>query len=119
MTNKKRRYPPYARKAKLNTWQPNHVFVIAGPTSFSYARELYESGQCQPALPIPGNLSPELYHWPVRGLDVTVKNLGTSDSFAESLIYELLKAGAKLVVHVGACSGHITIHRPEEYSDAA
>ncbi len=52
-------------------------------------------------------------------MDVTVRNLGTSIEFAESLVYELLKAGAVLVVHVDADSGHVSIHRPEELSGAA
>ncbi len=116
---KKRRYPPFSRMACPSKWQPNHVFVIAGTKSFEQAQSLYRSGQCQPAFPIPENITPSLYKWPVNGMDVTVKNLGTSIEFAESLVYELLKAGAVLVVHVDADSGHVSIHRPEELSGAA
>ncbi len=116
---KKRQYPPFSRMAKRSKWQPNHVFVIAGPKAFEQARSLYESDQCQPAFPIPENVTPSLYKWPVNGMDVTVRNLGTSIEFAESLVYELLKAGALLVVHVDADSGHVSIHRPEELSGAA
>ena len=116
---KKRRYPPFSRMAKRSKWQPNHVFVIAGPKSFEQARSFYESGQYQPAIPVPENVTPSLYKWPVNRMEVTVKNLGTSIEFAEVLIYELLKAGALLVVHVDADSGHVSIHRPEELSGAA
>jgi hypothetical protein len=115
----KRRYPPFSRLAKTGKWQPNHVFVIAGPNAHELARSLYKSGQCQPAYPIPENITPSLYKWQVDGKDVTVKNLGTSVEFAEALVYELLKAGAKLVVHVESESGHISIHRPEEFFDVA
>ena len=114
---RKRRYPPYSRIAKPNKWQPNHAFVIAGPGAHDLARSLYEKNECQPALPIPENITPCLYKWPVSGMDVTVRNLGTSVDFAESLVYELLKAGAKLVAHVDAVTGHVSIHRSEELTN--
>jgi len=113
----RRRYPPYARLAKRSFCQPDHVFVIAGPGSFEEAQSLYICGQCQPALPIPDNVTPSLYRWPVMDMDVTVRNLGTSIDFALDLVHELLKAGARLVVHVDADSGHISVHRPKEVSD--
>ena len=116
---KKRRYPPFSRMASPSKWQPNHVFVMAGPKSFEQAQSLYRSGQCQPAIPIPENITPSLYKWPVSGMDVTVKNLGTSIDFAETLVYELLKAGARLVVHIDTDSGYVSIHRPEDLTDAA
>ncbi len=115
----KRHYPPFSRLAKLNKWQPNHLFVITGPGAFEYAKSLYQSNQCQPVLPCPENISPELYQWPVIGLDVTIKNLGSSESDTETLIYELLKAGANLVVNVDSITGAVTVYRPEGLPDAA
>ena len=115
----KRQYPPFARKVKPSKWQPNHVFVISGPGAHEYARSLYKSGQCQPAIPCPEHFSPELYEWPVNGMDVTVKNLGSTVEFTESLIYELLKAGANLVVNADDLTGAITVYRREGLSDAA
>ena len=114
-----RRYPPFARKVKPGRWQPNHVFIIAGPGAFGYAKSLYDSGQCQPALPCPENISPELYRWPVSGMDVTVKNLGSSDEDTERLVYELLKAGANLVVNADDLTGAITVYRQEGLQNAA
>ena len=52
-------------------------------------------------------------------MDVTVKNFGASVDYAEDLLYRLLKAGARLVVHVDAESGHVSIHRPNELHNAA
>lgn len=115
---KNRRYPPFARMAGPSKWQPNHVFVIAGPKSFEKAQSFYRSGRCQPAIPVPENVTPSLYKWPVKGMDVTVKNLGSSMDFAVALVYELLRAGARLVVHVDAESGQISVHRPEEVPNA-
>jgi len=115
----KRQYPPFARKVKLSKWQRNHVFVITGPGSYENARSLYKSGQCQPAIPCPEHISPELYQWPVHGMDVTVKNLGSTDELTESLISELLKAGATLVVNANPSTGQVNVYRPEELSDAA
>ena len=115
----KRKYAPFSRKVRSSKFQPNHVFVIAGPGSFDYAKSLYQRDRYQPAIPCPENISPELYKWPVSGMDVTVKNLGTSDSFAEELVYELLRAGAKLVVHVDSKKGYASVHRAEEVTDAA
>ena len=115
----KRKYPPFSRKARQSKWQPDHVFVIAGPGAFDYARSLYRRNRYQPTIPCPENISPELYKWPVNGMDVTIKNLGTSIDFAEELVYELLRAGAKLVVHIDTESSHISVHRDEEVTDAA
>ncbi len=112
-------YPPYSRRPRSGPWQPCHVFVITGPRSFEYARTLYESGQCQPAIPCPEHFSPELYQWPVYGMDVTVKNLGSSDRDTEELIYELLKAGANLVVNANDSTGAITVYRREGLSNVA
>ena len=114
-----RRFPPHARQAKLSKWQPNHVFIITGPGAFDYAKSLNDSGQCQPAIPCPENFSPELYQWPVNGMDVTVKNLGTSDGITESLVYELLKAGAILVVNADHSTGEVSVHRQESLADVA
>ena len=100
-------------------WQNDHIFVLIGPGAFDRARSLYRSGQCQPAIPVPDNASLDLYSWPVTGLDVTVKNFGTSVDYAEDLLYRLLNAGARLVVHVDAKSGHVSIHRPDELQNAA
>jgi len=114
-----RQYPPFSKTAKPSRWQPTHVFVITGPGAFEYARSLYRSGQCQPAIACPENISPELYRWPVIGMDVTVKNLGSSDSEAEKLVYELLKAGANLVVNADEPSGAIMVFRREGLSNVA
>jgi hypothetical protein len=100
-------------------WQPNHVFIITGLGAFDYAKSLYDSGRYQPALPCPENISPELYRWPVSGMDVTIKNLGSTDEFTESLIYELLKAGAILVVNANHATGEVTVYRQEGLQDAA
>ena len=56
----KRGYLPFARPAKPNKWQQNHVFIISRPDSFSKAQCLYMAGQCQPAIPIPENVTPPL-----------------------------------------------------------
>ncbi len=114
-----RQYPPFSKKVGLSKWQPNHVFVITGPGAYEYARVLHKSGRCQPAVPCPEHFSPELYQWPVNGMDVTVKNLGTTDEFAESMAYELLKAGANLVVNADDSTGAITIFRQESLPDVA
>ncbi len=113
------RYPPFSKLAKPSKWQSNHLFVIIGPGAFDYARSLFRSGKCQPALPCPENISPELYQWPVKDMDVTVKNLGSSDRDTEELIYELLKAGANLVVNADDSTGAITVYRREGLPDAA
>ncbi len=115
----KRPYPPFAGKMKRSKWQHNHVFVITGPGAYELAQSLYERGQCQPAIPCPEHFSPELYRWPVSGKDVTVKNLGTTDEFAERLVYELLKAGPNLVVNADDLTGAITIYRREGLSNVA
>ena len=115
----KRRYPPFSRKVKPSKWQPNHVFVITGPGAYEYARSLYKSGHCQPAIPCPEHFSPELYRWPVSGMDVTVKNLGSTDEFTETLIYELLKAGAIFVVNADHSTGEVSVYRQEGLQDAA
>jgi len=114
-----RKYPPYARKVNPSKWQPKHVFVITGPRAFDYAKSLYDSDQYQPALPCPENISPELYRWPMSGMDVTILNLGSTDDFTESLIYELLKTGANLVVNVHHSTGAIIVYRQEGLQDAA
>ena len=116
---KKRQYPPFSKKVGLNKWQPKHVFVITGPGAYEYARSLYKSDQCQPAIPCPEHFSPELYQWPVKDLDVTVKNLGSPDRDTEELIYELLKAGANLVVNADGPTGAITVYRREGLLDVA
>jgi hypothetical protein len=100
-------------------WQANHVFVLIGPAAFDHAKSLYDKGQCQPAIPCPEQYSPELYKWPVYDRDVTVVNLGASDDLAEDMVYELLKAGAKIVAHVDHSSGAVSIHRSEELPNAA
>ena len=97
----------------------NHLFVIAGPGAYGYAQSLSSSGQCQPAVPIVEKMSPEQVPWEVSGKDVTIKNLGTTDEFAERLIFALLIANAQLVVHVGHENGHVSVHRAEEMKDAA
>lgn len=116
---RKRQYPPFSMMAKRSKWQSDHVFVITGPGAFDFAQSLYKSGQNQPAIPCPENISPELYRWPVNGMDVTVKNLGSSDSDTEKLIYELLRANANLVVNVDSSIGAVTVYRREGLSDAA
>ena len=114
---KKRRYPPFSRMVKPSKWQANHVFIITGPGAFDYAKALYQRNRYQPAIPCPENISPELYKWPVDGMEVTVKNLGTSNTDTEILIHELLKAGATLVANADNLSGAITIYRREGLSD--
>ena len=52
-------------------------------------------------------------------MDVTVKDYGASPEHAESLCYELLLAGANLVVYVDTASDIISIHRPGEVPNAA
>ena len=110
---------PFAHNLKLNKWQPNHVYVICGPGSHERARSLYEKNQCQPAIPVPKNLSPELYPWPVKGKDVTISNLGSPDHYTEDLVFALLTAGASLVVNADQSSGQITVYRREELSNVA
>jgi len=114
-----RRYPPLANMVKPSKWGRDHVSIITGPGAFEYARSLYRSNQCQPAIPCPENVSPELYQWPVKGMDITVKNLGSSDADTEKLVYELLKAGAILVVNADDSTGAITVYRQEALADVA
>ena len=52
-------------------------------------------------------------------MDVTVKNLGSSNSDTEKLIYELLRANANLVVNVDDSIGAVTVYRREGLSDVA
>lgn len=101
----RRRYPPFARMPRSGQWQCDHVFVLVGLGAYDRAQRLYNIGQCLPAISIPESVDPSLYKWPVRGMDVTVKNYGTTTEFAECLIFELLMAGAKLVVHVTVEAG--------------
>ena len=115
----KRRYPPFSKKPRSGPWQKDHVFVLIGPGAYDAAASLYRKGQCQPAIAVLNNASPELYYWPVFGLDVTLKNYGTSDSVAEQFIYALLRSGAKLVVCVDETTSTITVHRSRGESDAA
>lgn len=115
----KRRFPPYSRKLSLGRQQPNHVFVLTGPGAFDHAARLYKLGQCQPAIPSPENITPSLYEWPVCGMDVTVKDFGASIEHAETLCYELLAAGANLVVYVDSADGQISVHRPKDTQNVA
>ena len=115
----KRRYPPFSKTPRSGPWQVDHVFVLIGPGAYDTAASLYRKGQCQPAIAVPNNASPELYRWPVFGSDVTLKNYGKSDSVAEQFIYELLRAGARLVVCIDEITSNITVHRPRGESDAA
>ena len=114
-----RYWTPFGKKSDLGTRQSNHVFVICGPASYERAKSLYEKNQCQPAIPIPENISPELCPWEVNGKDVTICNLGSADNFTEDLVCALLKAGATLVVNANQSTGQVNVYRPEGFLDAA
>ena len=114
-----RKYPPFARKLKPSRWQPNHLFVLTGPGATAQAERLRQLGQSQPALAVPEGATPSSLKWPVCGMDVTVKDYGASTEHAESLCYELLRAGANLIVYVDATSDIISIHRRGEVPNAA
>lgn len=114
-----RRYPPLAKKVKQGKWQPNHAFVIAGPNAWGQAESLFNSGHCQPAIAYPGDKPANAYRWPVYGMEVTIKNLGTSESDTEQLVFELLKAGAILVVNAEHATGEVSVYRREGLQNAA
>lgn len=114
-----RKYPPFARQTKLSRWNPNHVFVVTGIGSWKRAKTLNKSGQCGAVIGYSGEHSPDTYRWPVSGMDVTIKDSGTSKDVLEALAHELLKAGANLVAVIYGTNADIAVYRQKEIADAA
>ena len=114
-----RRYPPFAQQTKFSKWNPNHLFILAGSKSWECTKALNESGHCGAVVCYPEQHAPNSFRWPVSGLDVTVKSTDTSEDTLEELSYELLRAGANLVVVIHGTSADIAVYRQKEIADAA
>ena len=67
----------------------------------------------------PGDKPASAYRWPVCGMEVTIRNLAMLDNDTEQLVYELLKAGAILVVNADHSTGEVSVYRQEGLQDAA
>jgi len=107
--------PPYSKELLIairHGYKPrNDIFLYFGESAWSYAKK---NKSLHDILILPPNQKPSQYDWtvvnmlPVLGFDTTTEGSGVE--LTESLAFELLKCGAK-IVRIILSSGRLAIYR--------